>query len=56
MSGSRHETLNPYNLFIGHHGLGGRIGMMIAMLYPEILDKLIVVDSTPLMSAKAQQR
>merc|ERR1712241_248278 len=26
------------------------------MLYPEILDKLIVVDSTPLMSAKAQDR
>lgn len=42
--------------FIGHHGLGGRIGMMIAMLYPEILDKLIVVDSTPLMSIKATQR
>merc|ERR1719510_1739383 len=42
--------------FMGHHGLGGRIGMMIAMLYPEILDKLIVVDSTPLMSTKSQQR
>ena len=40
----------------GHHGIGGRIGMMIAMLYPEMLDKLIVVDSTPLMSIKSQQR
>lgn len=48
----QHEKIS----FMGHHGLGGRIGMMIAMLYPEILDKLIVVDSTPLMSAKAQQR
>jgi len=48
----QHEKIS----FMGHHGLGGRIGMMIAMLYPEILDKLIVVDSTPLMSVKANQR
>jgi len=49
---NNHEKIS----FIGHHGIGGRIGMMIAMLYPEILDKLIVVDSTPLMSDKSQQR
>ena len=45
-----------FKQIIGHHGIGGRIGMMIAMLYPEMLDRLIVVDSTPLMSIKSQQR
>ena len=45
-----------YKYIAGQHGLGGRIGMMVAMLYPEILDKLIVVDSTPLMNEKSQQR
>lgn len=49
---NNHEKIS----FMGHHGIGGRIGMMIAMLYPEMLDKLIVVDSTPLMSIKSQQR
>jgi len=42
--------------FMGHHGLGGRIGIMMAMLYPEYLDKLILVDSTPLMSKKVEER
>jgi len=49
---NNHEKIS----FMGHHGIGGRIGMMIAMLYPEMLDKLIVVYSTPLMSMKSQQR
>jgi len=49
---NNHEKIS----FLGHHGIGGRIGMMIAMLYPEMLDQLIVVDSTPLMSIKSQQR
>jgi len=49
---NNHEKIS----FLGHHGIGGRIGMMIAMLYPEMLDKLIVVDSTPLMTNKSQQR
>jgi len=30
------------------HSFGGRIGMMLAMMYPKILDKLVVVDTTPL--------
>lgn len=52
-----HKQLNYEKIsFMGQHGLGGRIGMMVAMLYPEILDKLIVVDSTPLMNEKSQQR
>jgi len=33
--------------FMGH-SFGGRIGMMLAMMYPKILDKLVVVDTTPL--------
>jgi len=33
--------------FMGH-SLGGRIGMMLAMMYPNVLDKLVVVDATPL--------
>ena len=36
--------------------MGGRIGIMMAMLYPEYLDKLILVDSTPLMSKKVEER
>lgn len=33
--------------FMGHN-FGGRIGMMLAMMYPNVLDKLVVVDTTPL--------
>lgn len=33
--------------FMGHN-FGGRIGMMLAMMYPNVLDKLVVVDTSPL--------
>jgi len=33
--------------FMGH-SFGGRVGMMLALMYPKLLDKLVVVDTTPL--------
>lgn len=33
--------------FMGHN-TGGRIGMMLALLYPKVVDRLVVVDTNPL--------
>jgi len=36
--------------FMGHN-TGGRIGMMLALLYPKVVDRLVVVDTNPLSSS-----
>jgi len=33
--------------FMGHN-FGGRVGMMLALMYPKVVDRLVVVDTSPL--------
>lgn len=41
--------------FLGH-SFGGRIGLLLAMMRPELIDKLVVVDSSPFVNKKSIQR
>jgi len=41
--------------FMGHH-LGGRIGMILALTQPQLVNKLIVVDASVLVNEKCRER
>lgn len=45
----------PKISFLGH-SFGGRIGLLLAMMRPELIDKLVVVDSSPFVNKNSIQR
>lgn len=50
MASDIHAFMNDHHLSPGMlvgHSLGGKVAMMTALLYPEIVDKLVVVDVSP---------
>lgn len=36
--------------FFSGHSFGGRIGLLLALMRPELIDKLVVVDSSPFVN------
>lgn len=55
MASDLHHFVNQIGLekvsFMGHN-FGGRVGMMVALMYPKVVDRLVVVDTSPLPPAK----
>ena len=38
------------------HSMGGRVGMILALTHPGLIDKLVVVDATPVNTPLSLER